>query len=259
MKGTKQTKKSTGYAVIDLADAIERAKKIYKAETKNPADVSVLVRHIGYGGKSGPAMAVLSSLNKYGLLEKVSPSNLKLSKRALTIILLGSDAPEAIDEIKQAALGPRIHRQIWDKFHGFPSEANLKHYLIATIGYNHNAANDVIPVYKKTIEFAKLSENDIIPSEAESSLENGENEVKDTGVIKQDMIPQNNPQPIPRGIVTREFSYPLMGGLTASIKVPFPMSKENFTLLTSILTASEKGFTTPLDSDEKKEGAHKKS
>ena len=242
--------KSPGYAVFDLETAIGKAKAIYDAEKKNAANVDILYKHVGYSGKSGPALSAIATLKRYGLLEKVGVAQLKLTKRALAIILLDDTSPNKSQEIKGAALGPEIHRHLWEKFGSIdqlPSEANLKHYLISDLGFNPDAAVDVVRVYKNTIEFAKILENDVIPMEASDSAENGDDYNQSKGVQTKDMIPlstqnltPNRGTPPPTAPGVKDATFPLSTG-SAFIRYPINLTRDDREQLFAYIDVWKKG------------------
>jgi hypothetical protein len=159
--------RSPNYPQMSLKAAIERARQFYAEEKKQAAPAVVAMKHLGFSSPSGPARVVLSTLVKYGLLDEEGRGEnrqVKLSRLALNILL--DERPESSERdeaIKLAALKPKILANLWVKWGpDHPSEATVRTYLIRDLHFTDSAADDLIRVYKDTVEFAKLASGDTI-------------------------------------------------------------------------------------------------
>ena len=88
--------------------------------------------------------------------------------QALKILLdTRGDSSERDALIKQAALAPKIHQQIWNKWGEGISDENLRHALVFDweTPFNEKSVDGFIREYRDTIAFAKLTESDKVPSE----------------------------------------------------------------------------------------------
>lgn len=84
------------------------------------------------------------------------------------------DSSERRDLIRKAALAPKMHRELWDKWRNeLPIDAEIRHYLIFDRKFSENGAADLIAEYKATIGYAGLLEAGNMSSE---TLDIGENE-----------------------------------------------------------------------------------
>jgi hypothetical protein len=167
-------KRSPSYPGIDLEKALSRAKEFYDKDQDRWANTEVIIKCWGFGN-SGIAQVTLAALKKFGLLEDEGLGirrKAKLSKLALSI--LRDDRPDTSEKenrIKEAALTPEIHQEVWKEFHGsLPSDENLKYSLRNEREFSDRGAREFIEEFKATIAFAKLDNSYDI-----SSIGNAEN------------------------------------------------------------------------------------
>lgn len=142
--------RSPNYPAIPLGEAIERVRKVHKAEQHLPAAREVIVRDLGYGGLNGASLKVLSALIKYGLLEEVG-DKLKVSERAMDILFAPDPASKAT-AIREAAFSPSLFADFQSEWDGsIPSDENIRHYLLKR-NFAHSAIDGVISTFRETME-----------------------------------------------------------------------------------------------------------
>src|SRR5438105_11530029 len=113
---TPKRQRSPSYPSIDLETAIDRARTLYAREGRNIAPNHAILGHWGYSAKSGPGFGTLGALKRFGLLRSEGAGKSRLSDLALRIVLdERQDSPERAEDIKEAALSPAIHKEIWEK------------------------------------------------------------------------------------------------------------------------------------------------
>jgi hypothetical protein len=258
-----QRTRSPAYPSYNLEASLEKAKLVWEQERRNSAAVAVIAAAWELNPKSSSTMLYVSSLKKFGLLEEVeggSERGLRLSQAALNIILNEqSDSPERIALLKQCALTPRIHAELWQKYDGeLPSDANLKRHLIVEKNFNADASDKFINQFKETIAFAKLLPSDKItvvePQESEQPKETLKTQQKVEpklgaglgaplslpGTSLQDAIKFGSGSLFGGASLTgamtvlREFTVPLTSG-AVSLRVPYPMEDEDFQLFMDTL------------------------
>ena len=110
-------------------------------------------------------MVTLAALLKFGLLideGSGADRKAKLTDLALGILLdEREDSQERQALIRQAALLPTIHADLWETYSAnLPSDATLRLYLTKDRGFNPSALDDFIRQFRQTIAFAKLTEDD---------------------------------------------------------------------------------------------------
>ena len=230
--------RSPNYPVIDLGKALEKATLLHTSYRTTPVSFKIAVEKWGYKPDSSVASQTVAALKSFGLAavdgtgddRKVSVTD------AAVKIIMGHPSRDSL--LQSAALAPRIHRELWDKFFSGKAAPDpddlIKHYLQwerADGKFNHESISPFLNQFKRTIAFAKVVSSAKIPDTPPVDDPDGE-----TGVPPVDEPNTKPKQPLPPGV--REFSFPLMNG-AAVLKVPHPMGQENFDLLDAMLKAAK--------------------
>jgi len=220
----KKKGRSPGYPGITLQEAVEKAERLYNAEGRNAAPVDAILEDWGYKPKSGAGLVSLAALKKFGLLEDTGSGKgreAKLTEFGLSLVLAetGQDRDRLI---REAALKPGIHREIWDKYEGhLPSEGTLRRYLEMERGFTPQGRKDFIRQFLSTISFARLEEAGTIPEVEEEE----EEEPRDMGI---DQRTQERGE-------GRTIQLPLPNTEWAALRAPFPISKEAWDQMIALL------------------------
>src|SRR5205823_6355257 len=71
------------------------------------------------------------------------------------------DSPERDEAIREAALAPSIHREIWQQVQesGMPSQDNLE-WDLKTRGFSDNGSREFVREFLSTVAYARLNEGD---------------------------------------------------------------------------------------------------
>ena len=163
--------RSPAYPFINLETAIKRAQEFYNHQLRNTASRVVAVKHWGYQEKSSGGLQTIAALIAYGLMQDEGTGEkrkLKLTPNAIRLILdKRPDSTERAQLIKEMALTPKIHGDLWDKWGGSLPEEQVRYTLTAEWEppFNEKTVDGFIKEYKDTIAFAKLSESDKVGSE----------------------------------------------------------------------------------------------
>lgn len=248
--------RSPGYPAFSLQTSLDRAKAVWQHEKRNPAQMVALATAWGLKVKSSSTLLTVSSLKKFGLLEEVDSGKerlLKLTEVALHIILNDQeDSPERIGMLKQCALLPVIHAELWEKYNGdLPSDTNLKRHLIMEKDFNASSVDSFIKQFRETISFAKLQ-----PSDKITITESEVSETQESMNPRQNLEFKNQGLPVSShaaadvvsltakagGFATgtgtisvlREFMVPLSVG-TIALRLPYPMEEDDFQLFLDTL------------------------
>ena len=138
---------------ITLAEAIQKARKVYDQEHTHPADRKVIAEDLGYSGISGPSATLIGALRQYGLLEG-SGEALRISPDAVTVFELPQESQEYREAIQRMAFAPALFEELRTQFgENPPGEANLRHLLIKK-GFLPKTADDVIKAYRENLSLA---------------------------------------------------------------------------------------------------------
>lgn len=159
----KKRERSPGYPSIPLSVAVERTRDLYKAEKSYLAPVDTVIGHWGYSPRSGAGLVQVAALMKYGLLEDEGSGasrRARVTDFAQRIIRDTREvSPDRSRLIREAALKPSIHRELWEKFGAsLPSDSNLLHTLVFEYGFTDQGAAEFLKVFKATITFAGLTD-----------------------------------------------------------------------------------------------------
>ncbi len=234
--------RSPAYPAIPLEDALARADIIRKAEGRNEANYNTILAQLGYSPKSGMGAVVFSALIKFGLMTDSGSGEsrkARLSESAIKILLDNRpDSSERLALIKEAALAPAIHKELWEKYQGaLPSDLNIGFYLKSERGFQDNAADELIKEFRKTIDYAKLLESANISNEGlEKPLPEGDI-IMPNATIEQNKIPEQKTDSQKQGqqTTTKQVPIPLTGVPWGVLQLPFPMTEDNWKELIDFL------------------------
>lgn len=243
--------RSPSYPGINLETAIERAKTILEKEGKHFVPISSAFIHWGYKPKSSGGLIACAALKKFGLIEYDEGSKekrkLKLSELALKILWdEREDSADRSNAIKEAALNPIIHKELWEKYDKIPSDETLK-YELRHKKFMESVINDFIQEYRETLSFAKLEKSDIILGhEEDKSLKK-----EDRNIMSSDSLSGlQSTLKIP----TIEMPIPVSPTELVVMKIPYPLSEEGWKQLLTILPMYKPGLVQPIQTkDETKE------
>lgn len=228
------TGRSPSFPAINLETAVRRARELYDKERQHPTAVETIVRHWGYKSMSGPANLTLAALKKFGLLTdegRGTDRRGRLTHLAVDIVA-NPDAAARASAIKQAALAPAIHRELWDKYQNTPpSDANLRWDLVRQRGFTERGAEDFIREYKHTVTFAQLDASDHA-----SGMASHDHDDEDVVVVDEQPISSHNfNRVVGAQTSATRFPIPIFNGKTVVIEGEFPLSEEDWTQFMTVL------------------------
>src|SRR5206468_2533585 len=123
--GNKRRHRSPNYPFVNLEKAIERTKQIYEQDRRHDVPAKVVSeKRWEYKPGSSQGDQVIAALRAYGLVEVSGASDkrmVRVSDRGYRILAGAADAGE---RLKDAALSPSIHGELWQKYgtNGLPSD-----------------------------------------------------------------------------------------------------------------------------------------
>lgn len=157
---SKKTSNGRGisYPFIDLEQAIAQARRFYAEERKSSVPVASAFKHFGYSESSSGGRQTVSALLQFGLLEdegRKESRNVKLTNRALTILLAESDSAERADALRESARMPKIYAELLAKYgEELPSDSTLNYYLRKDKDFNPKTVDAFIKDFRKSLAFA---------------------------------------------------------------------------------------------------------
>lgn len=146
--------RSPKYPNFSLEDAIKHAGAVYEADRNYPVTREDVAKHMGYGGLSGAADKSIATMMQYGLLERISKGEVRVSQLAVDIL-----HPESQEQkktaLREAAFNPPLFRAIKERFpEREPSEQTLRSWLLRE-QFNDRAINPVIRSYVQTCSYLR--------------------------------------------------------------------------------------------------------
>jgi hypothetical protein len=148
-------KRGPGYPMFGLATAIERARQLYDQDGSAQTSPEVAVKAWGYGGLNGASLRVLAALRQYGLLEGAGDA-VKLTHRALTILLEPPESRERAIAINEAVLSPDVFAAILAEYKDdLPSDAALVSFLVRKQSFQERPAQTLVEAFRESVALAK--------------------------------------------------------------------------------------------------------
>ncbi|KFG90227.1 hypothetical protein BV98_002037 [Sphingobium herbicidovorans NBRC 16415] len=178
--------RSPPYPMFDLGKAVERAKEVYSKANAHAAGVQVLAEAWGMKSVDGKVWRTAASLIQYGLMQDSGTGKnrkFQITDAAKRIILDTSpDSQRRQEAIQNAALGPMIHRELWDRYNvasGLSDTVIRTHLTIdreegGEAPYSPAAADEVIATYRATIAYAGLEDSTKVSPQQEDKADENE-------------------------------------------------------------------------------------
>lgn len=154
------------YPYVDLEGAIAFSRKVYDYAKRGPAQLeSVITEAFKFSPTSSSGEKVTAALKSFGLIEDAAGTNgkaVKLSARAVRILLDEPDSAERKEELKKAAIAPKWYEYCWKKW-GKEMPPAMRSNLLIEHGFVESTVDAFLSNYRKSIAFAGVL-NDAIPS-----------------------------------------------------------------------------------------------
>ena len=205
--------RSPAYPSLSLSAAVDMIRKVYSAQQGTPEPREVVLKHMGYSGESGRALKSISSLIKYGFLEKHGNDGMRVSKRAISIIYPDPDDPDATNKaLFDASREPALFQELFERWEQRPTENSLESYLIRK-GFNVNAVESVARAFYETFDLVSGFSDSSDSADHDEPVETEEDSIPEkqdvrehytlkhparyvSGATNQDTMPLNDTRPI---------------------------------------------------------------
>lgn len=171
------TVRSPGYPSVPLRDAILRIRDLYDHERHNPMNREAAAKLLGYSGISGSSNKMLADLIDYGLLERVSKGEVRVSRRVAELIH-PTDRREYATALRETALSPSLFSALRERFPDhLPTTATLEGALIR-MGFSKAAVKPAMQAFLDTFRY--LQEEIGSESHGQAAVEGSVSEAPDT-------------------------------------------------------------------------------
>lgn len=232
--------RSPSYPAIDIQTALKRAQELYDQSQHHYSPVDIVSKHWRYAPGSGAATGNIAALIRYGLLVAEGAAKerkVRLTDFALDIIKdKRSDSRERNQRVKEAALKPKIHTEIYERYgYNLVSDEDLLYELERNKNFTSNGAREFVSQYKRTLEFIReLVSDEIAPDESV-----GERQV-DTSLTEDQVGETRVDAPVsPKEPNVRTIKIPMLEGVWPTLTAQFPMAKDDWDYMIKVLTTME--------------------
>jgi hypothetical protein len=239
VKPDKKTReRSPNYPAFGLRRALELAQKLWESDKRQSVLATRAAVNMGFTAKSSAGLLALAAMKKYGLLDDEGSGDsrkMKLSDAAITLLNPSSQNREQL--LKQAALRPSIHAELWNKYGTDGASAGAIHdYLVFDRKFTEQASKILIEQYTDTISFANLVATDKV-NVTEDDFAEHEKPVEQP--LLQQQKPPNNPPNAgitpPKPPMTPNLRYLPIPLDIGDAPIPIGMSEDDYHLLLDTL------------------------
>lgn len=222
--------RSPRYPAIGIAEAIDAARRIYKADGKYQIDREVAVRHLGYSSLNGASATVLASLKQFGLLRDAGKGMVQLTDLALDIIEPMS-ADQKATALRAAAFSPALFSELQDRFSdNTPSSETLRAHLVRE-NFTRPAIQAVSKAYLATCEYVANTKESERNSDAADldAVSDSEPELKRSQEPLTMQFSTDTSPPAARPTAANVWSETIrLGDSSAKIELPDAMSEDEY-------------------------------
>lgn len=200
--------RSPRYPSLNLEETIDLIAKIHSEDRQHPVSREVAAKHMGFSGISGTSDRALAALMHYGLAEKATKGEIRVSDRALRI-LHPHHENERLQALNEAGFLPELFRDLRKRYPETPPSAASLESFLSRQGFAPVAIRPASKAYLETCQF--LQRNDAYESVGIEQFEESESaetsELKDARTME--MTPIRTPSPSP--------SQPMSAGLRGDV------------------------------------------
>lgn len=249
--------RSPAYPSITLDKALDRTQRLWDVAGKHPAPLSSALKAWGYGAKSSGGLQTVAALKQYGLAHDEGTGwnrRVSLTKAAQELLVYGADkdSPEWKPRIRTAALKPKIHAELWEKYGGdLPDDSVIRPYLVLERGFSNEAADTLLKRFRVTMTFAGVTgkADTVSPNGTDANVENEGNGAGDSGgeIVTPATIEQQTPRTPPPSETQREqrtIQVTYSPTDWALVQGVFPMSEDDWEAFLATLEGMKRGLVT---------------
>lgn len=260
--------RSPSYPSIPLDKALERVQQLWNIAGRHEAPMESAMKAWGYSAKSSGGLQTIAALKQYGLIEDSGSGwarQVALTKAAHELLVYTDPAsPERQERIGQAALRPKVHRTLWEKYEGsLPDDSVMFPFLKLDLNFSDEAAGDMLKRFRATLDFAGLSgaADTVSASGPENhASDNGsgagsreDEEQSVTPTTPQTSTPQGDSggggAETPQAAEHRAVQITYSPTAWAVIQAPFPLSESDWSTMMRVLEGMKPGLVLPSEDD----------
>lgn len=258
--------RSPAYPSLGLEDAIRKARVIYDEAEQHPIDTAAVSALWDTPITSSGFQLSVSALKQYGLLVdegKGDDRKFHISDLAHQYFIHEDASPERETAVREAALSPKIHRELWEKYDGkLPlNDSPIRVYLLKGRKdegkgepFNKDVVDSFIRQFRSTVAFAGLKASDKMSSADALEDEAGEQTTMDktspnrtgTETVAQGIPPLPLPSAAPASTAPGPIIFfPLSGGNAIEIRLRAKLSPADFETVKQLVSLSQASLVDP--------------
>jgi hypothetical protein len=161
--------RGASYPVIDLQKAVTILQKVQLALGRGSGPNLTVMNAAGYTTVNGKSKRVVATLIQYGLITRQG-KDYRVTELGMQILFPDDDNLKR-SAIAQSALKPAIFMSLTTRYEGNLLPPALSNILINQYSINPGAAENAASVYRRTLEFAGLVNNEGIVSKLTDTSE----------------------------------------------------------------------------------------
>jgi hypothetical protein len=231
--------RSPNYPAINLEKAVARAEDLYKAFKRNAVPAAVAQEKWGYKAGSGLGRQTVAALKAFGVIDTQGSGDdqhIKISEEAFDAIILNGPRKQQI--LRAMALKPPVHAKIWAKYEadGLPEDTSaVRYFLIKDLDFNEASVDAFVEQFKATLAYAKINAGDSLTIEVP--------DINESNQEGKTVIERERQASGPAGavvITTTATEIPLFLDEGKYVKIPYPLTEDDFSLLLDQLNSLKK-------------------
>jgi hypothetical protein len=228
---------------MDLESALKDVRALYDREGRTAVPPDVAVKAWGYKSLSGVARTRLAALKQYGLVHWAK-TTVRVTDRALTLMLREPASREWENAVRAAALEPEIFRELSESWAEASDDA-LRTYLIRDKSFTQDGASRLISSFRATVTYAKLDGGGYT-TEPEEEGDQSEGTPLGGGFAA---IPEGE-----RRAGARAVQLPISQTKWAVLQAVFPLTNAEWKQMLSVLEAMKPALVAPNSISDPTEG-----
>lgn len=255
--------RSPSYPAIGLEEAITRTGAIYRNYITHAVRVPTVITMFGLSPRSGTGSGIVAALIKFGLLNDEGTGDARavnVTDIGRRIVLRPMDSAERIQLVRDAALRPTIHRELWERFGAtLPDDTLLKDFLIVDRAFNPAVVDDFIQEYRDTLAYAGLLGGDnIVPQAQDEGLP--EDDVVSATVLGA--TARATAEALPGAVratavaPTEKLRLPMFDKAVISMSWDTPMTEDEWEAMVTMLTALKPAMAVRTDAPQPEASSH---
>lgn len=144
--------RSPNYPALSLPQAVALARKLWNSEKRTPVSNEAAATAMGFKSLSGPARVAIGSLRQYGLIDKADRGHVRMSERAVHILI--GEGDERAKALKAAETAPDLFQEL-AKSHADASENAIRSFLVTKKNFVDDGARKAAKAFRETLNLAK--------------------------------------------------------------------------------------------------------